>query len=156
MCLHSDTSSAESEPNILCSYSLMLRAPEKKQIPILQVFGLTRSCLKPRIYHTQGEHANYYINDEVQVSLDSTPSGMDWEGCASPSGAPGLSHGVYEVSRCPCYLILCFTLLIAFFLHPACPWKLFSDLCILRLSSWVVAILDFQSTQKMYTLLRTT
>ena len=39
---------------------------EKQQIPIL-VFGLTRSGLKPTIYCTQGEHANQYTTDAVNL-----------------------------------------------------------------------------------------
>jgi hypothetical protein len=31
------------------------------------VFALTRPGLKPTIYHTQGEYANYYTTDAVQV-----------------------------------------------------------------------------------------
>jgi hypothetical protein len=31
------------------------------------VFGLTRPGLEPIIYHTRGEHANYYTNDAVYI-----------------------------------------------------------------------------------------
>jgi hypothetical protein len=37
---------------------------EKQYIPIF-VFGLTRLGLKPTIYCTRGEHANYYATDAV-------------------------------------------------------------------------------------------
>jgi hypothetical protein len=37
---------------------------EKQYIPIL-VFGLTWPGLKPTIYCTRGEHANYYATDVV-------------------------------------------------------------------------------------------
>jgi hypothetical protein len=40
---------------------------EKQQIPIL-VFGLTRSGLKPTIYHTQCEHANQYTTDAINMT----------------------------------------------------------------------------------------
>ena len=33
----------------------------------LIVFGLTRSGLEPTIYRTQGEHANHYATDVVQL-----------------------------------------------------------------------------------------
>ena len=39
---------------------------EKQQIPIL-VFGLTQSGLEPTIYHTQGEHANHYTINAVEI-----------------------------------------------------------------------------------------
>ena len=34
------------------------------------VFGLTRSGLKPTIYHTRGEHTNHYSTDAVISSID--------------------------------------------------------------------------------------
>jgi hypothetical protein len=34
------------------------------------VFGLTRSGIDPMIYHTRGEHANHYTNDEVRIFLE--------------------------------------------------------------------------------------
>jgi hypothetical protein len=54
-CRSTRTHYSDSEPTILCSYSLML---EKQQIPIL-VFGLTRPGLEPTIYHTRGEHVYF-------------------------------------------------------------------------------------------------
>jgi hypothetical protein len=33
------------------------------------VFGLTRLGLDPTIYHTRGEHANYYTTDPVLDKL---------------------------------------------------------------------------------------
>ena len=34
------------------------------------IFGLTRLVLKPTIYRTQGEHANYYTTDAVNNWLE--------------------------------------------------------------------------------------
>ena len=31
------------------------------------VFGLTQTGLEPKIYHTQGEHANHYTTDEPKI-----------------------------------------------------------------------------------------
>ena len=42
---------------------------EKQQIPILIVFGLTQSGLKPNIYCTQGKHANHYATDAIIFQL---------------------------------------------------------------------------------------
>jgi hypothetical protein len=33
----------------------------------LIVFGLTKLCLEPSIYHTRGKHANQYITDAVNA-----------------------------------------------------------------------------------------
>ena len=33
------------------------------------VFGLTRSGIDPTVYHTLGEHANYYTTDAVFATL---------------------------------------------------------------------------------------
>ena len=35
----------------------------------LIVFGLTQSWLEPTIYHTQGDHANNYTTDALQLTL---------------------------------------------------------------------------------------
>ena len=37
------------------------------------VFGLTRSGLKPTIYHTRGEHANHYTTDAVHHVIEKIP-----------------------------------------------------------------------------------
>jgi hypothetical protein len=50
----------------LCSFSFMLRGEVKNTNFI--VLGFTRSGLKSTIYHTLGEHANYYIIDAVSSS----------------------------------------------------------------------------------------
>ena len=42
---------------------------EKQQIPNL-VFGLTRPCLEPRIYHTWGEHANHFTQKQCGYSFN--------------------------------------------------------------------------------------
>ena len=34
------------------------------------VFGLNRSVLEPTIYHTQGEHANHYATEAVNITID--------------------------------------------------------------------------------------
>ena len=39
--------------------------PEKQQISICIVFGMTRPGLEPTIYHTRGEHSNHYATDAV-------------------------------------------------------------------------------------------
>jgi hypothetical protein len=41
--------------------------PEKQQISICIVFGMTRSGLEPTIYRTQGEHCNNYATDAVRI-----------------------------------------------------------------------------------------
>jgi hypothetical protein len=43
---------------------------EKQQIPIFLVFGFNRSVLEPTIYHTQGEHANHYATEAVNITID--------------------------------------------------------------------------------------
>ena len=34
------------------------------------LFGLTQAWLEPAIYHTPGEHANYYTNDAVVNNMN--------------------------------------------------------------------------------------
>ena len=41
------------------------------------VFGLTRSGLEPKIYHTRGKHANHYTSDGVEIHL-SVHSLLNW------------------------------------------------------------------------------
>ena len=38
---------------------------EKQQMPNFVIFGLTRSGLQTRIYHTRGDHVNHYTTDAV-------------------------------------------------------------------------------------------
>jgi hypothetical protein len=40
---------------------------EKQQIPMLLSFGLTRPVLELIIYHTWGEHDNYFTTDRLVV-----------------------------------------------------------------------------------------
>ena len=41
--------------------------PEKQQISICIVFGMTRPGLEPTIYRTRGEHSNHYATDAVRI-----------------------------------------------------------------------------------------
>jgi hypothetical protein len=43
------------------------------------VFGLTRSELKPTIYHTQGEHANHYTIDVVVLLVQISSGQVDFD-----------------------------------------------------------------------------
>ena len=47
--------------------------PEKQQISICIVVGMTRQGLEPTIYRTRGEHSNHYATDAVRI----IPSCMD-------------------------------------------------------------------------------
>ena len=62
------------------SWLLILNAgyiAEKQQIPIL-VFNWIRPGVEPTIYHTQGEHANYYTTNVVRESLTSAYQKQVW------------------------------------------------------------------------------
>jgi hypothetical protein len=41
--------------------------PEKQQISIFIVFGMTRPGLEPTIYRTRGKHSNHYATDAVRI-----------------------------------------------------------------------------------------
>jgi len=47
----------------------------------LTVFRLTWLELEPKIYRTQGEIANYYINDEVNVCFGVLFGQCEWNEC---------------------------------------------------------------------------
>jgi hypothetical protein len=41
--------------------------PEKQQISICIVFGMTRSGFEPTIYRNGGDHPNHYASDAVRI-----------------------------------------------------------------------------------------
>jgi hypothetical protein len=58
---------SDSEPTGLCSFSLMLSGEVTNTN--FKVFGLTRPGFQLTIYRTQGEHANKYATDAVDIRI---------------------------------------------------------------------------------------
>jgi hypothetical protein len=60
------------------------------------VFGLTRSGLEPKIYRTQGEHAEYYTTDvdfNVYIEYDICYN-LHWNICLTSGSADFSLHSI--------------------------------------------------------------
>jgi hypothetical protein len=78
MSLHSDTSFWFWANQSLLFLVNTACLAEKQEIPILIVFGLTRTGLNPTIYRTRGEHANHYATDAVYIIIEHVKSWEQW------------------------------------------------------------------------------
>ena len=64
---HSDTLSRFRVDQSLLFLLIAACLPEKQQISICIVFGMTRLGLEPTIYRNRGEHSNHYASDAVRI-----------------------------------------------------------------------------------------